>query len=401
MDIFLARQPIFNKYLEIYGYELLYRHSQENSFAGIDDNQATSELIHNSFLVMGLNDLTGETRAFINFSKELIAGDIPYLLPSQGVVLEILERDEVTPATIEACKKLKANGYTLALDDFCPNNNSIALIEVADIVKIEFATLSHSVQHNLLKKYKSKVKFLAEKIETREEFKLAVKMGYELFQGYFFSKPAMIKAKEISSLNANLINIIDELNSHQPRYEIISNIIESDLGLTYKLLKLANSAFAAPKYKIKSIPQALTYLGIKEIYQWVSLMLLRDMQFVENAELVKLSLLRGKLMDLLAGELNAGRLNADYMFTGMLSSADVLLNKRMDEVLGGLPLNDNVKQALRGEDNDLRKMLDCIISYERADWAMVKTMYPINHIGHERFLFLYIEALKWANSLYY
>ena len=333
MDVYIARQPIFDRNMNIYGYELLYRQSEKNSFVGIDDDQATAELIYNSFLVIGLNDLTEGTKAFINFSKELLESDVPLLLPKENIIIEILEREEATRSTVDACERMRSLGYSLALDDFILDDNNLPLLDMADIVKVEFPSLALHLQRDLIKRYKTKVKFLAEKIETREEYQQAVELGYDLFQGYFFSKPCIVNSKEIVSINTNLFSIIEELNEKDPSYTKIAEIIKRDLGLSYKLLKLSNSVYFGSRYKIKSIPHALSYMGIKELYQWISLMLLKDLQNVENAELIKVSLIRGKLMDLLAAELNKKNDNTDYFFTGMFSFIDILLNKKMDQVL--------------------------------------------------------------------
>ncbi|WP_368292386.1 HDOD domain-containing protein [Dehalobacter sp. TBBPA1] len=140
-----------------------------------------------------------------------------------------------------------------------------------------------------------KVRFVAEKIETREEFQRAYEMGYDYFQGYFFSKPSIINSKEIVSLNSNILKIIQELKMPEPNYTVIGNIVQSDLGLTYKILKLANSIYLGTKNKINSIPQVLAHLGLKELYRWSSIIMLKDLQNIENAELIKLSLILGKL----------------------------------------------------------------------------------------------------------
>lgn len=402
MNVFIARQPIFDRKQNIYGYELLYRQGNENYFTGIDDDQATTELIYNTFLVIGLQDLTGGTNAFINFSKHLIDSDVPLLLPNQKIVVEVLEREDLTQATVDACKKIKSKGYLIALDDFVfGDNNNLPLIEIADIIKLEFPTVSLDEQHYLLKKYGKKIRFLAEKIETREEYKQAVNMGYHLFQGYFFSKPTVINAKDIASLNMNLIHIIEELISPEPEYAQIVKIFETDLGLSYKFLKLANGVYFGAKHTIKSIRHALTYLGMKELYQWISIMLLKDLQTVENAELIKISLIRGKLMELVAIELNVPEKRSEYFFTGMFSKIDIILNQKIDIILKGLPLPADVTQALLGVDNPLHQLLNCIINFENANWDKMKNRHPIKQIGVPRFMILYLEALNWAKHLNY
>jgi EAL and modified HD-GYP domain-containing signal transduction protein len=183
MDIYIARQPIFDRALKVYGYELLYRQSAANRFDGVDDDLATAELLYNSFAVMGLNDLTDRTLAFINFSKELIGSEIPLLLPPSSVVIEVLERDEATQSTIDACKKLREKGYKIALDDFTPTKEHFLLFDYADIIKMEYQAVSLQDQRELIKKYRRQKTFLAEKIETREDYRLALDIGIRPVSG--------------------------------------------------------------------------------------------------------------------------------------------------------------------------------------------------------------------------
>ncbi|MFC0216751.1 EAL and HDOD domain-containing protein [Paenibacillus chartarius] len=195
MEVYAARQPIFDRSMNIYGYELLYRRSSNNYYEGINDKQATAELINNAYLVIQLNDLTGGTRAFINFSEELLVKEIPLLLPKEGIVVEVLERVKPTADVINACKKLKKFGYKLALDDFVFDGSYLPLIEIADIIKVEYPALDPNQQHQMIEQYQRQysLKFLAEKIETREEHQTALALGYDFFQGYFFSKPVIVK----------------------------------------------------------------------------------------------------------------------------------------------------------------------------------------------------------------
>lgn len=404
MEIYMARQPIFDRDLSVYGYELLYRQSTENVFSGIEDDQATAELIYNSLLVFGLDDLTSGTKAFINFSKQLIDSNVPFLLPNENVVIEILERDETTNETRDACIKMRDSGYTVAIDDFIFESKFISLLDSVDIVKVEFPSVNYDIQRYLINRYKKRIKFLAEKVETREEYQVAREMGYDLFQGYFFSKPFIIKSKELTALNTSIFSIIEELRNEDSSFEKISDIIKNDIGLTYKILMLANSAYYGTKNKIVSIQHALTYLGTDKIYQWISLMMLKDFQNIENAELIKLSLIRAKFMDSLASEIYEEakkEFQSEYFFTGLFSFLDVLLNKKMEDALRGIPLSDYVKEALLGNENKLRELLNFIIDYEKEGCISIEKKPLSQRIGAKKFMELYVDALKWANSLNY
>lgn len=401
LEVYVARQPIFDRKMNVSGYELLYRRSMNNFYEGLDDNQSTAELINNSFFAMKFHELTNGTRAFINFSEEMLLKEIPLLFPKEAIVVEILERVKINEKIINACKNLREKGYIIALDDFVFHESYLPLIEIAHIIKVEFSAVSYEKQKQLIKQYKDKIKFLAEKVETREEYQLALNMGYDYFQGYFFSKPVMIKGKEIDSLNANLIRIINELNQEEPEFQKITEIIETDLGLSYKLLRAANSIYFGSRYEIHSIKQALVRLGIAKIKKWFYLMMLKEIQIIENKELIKTCLTRAKLMELLAYEIDMGNKHLEHFMTGMFSSIDVLLNRSMGEIVKELPLSTDVREALLGKDNQIRNTLNLVLDYERSNWNEIESKKYFPCLSQERLMSMYKEALKWVIKLDY
>jgi EAL and modified HD-GYP domain-containing signal transduction protein len=214
LDTFVARQPIFDINEDVVAYELLFRNNNEhNKFNNIDGDVATSKVIINSFLLIGINNLTNGKKAFINFTENLILNDIASLLPKEYVTIEILE--SVTPSKdiIRSCKNLKQAGYTIALDDFVLLDNLDELIKLADIIKIDFTITKGNKRKEVMDKIlkiNSKIKFLAEKIETREDFTIAASMGYSLFQGYFFSKPTIFNGKDIFTHNNKILKEINK-----------------------------------------------------------------------------------------------------------------------------------------------------------------------------------------------
>lgn len=401
MDVYVARQPIFDRNMNIFGYELLYRRSMNNFYEGIDDNQSTAELINNTFLTMHFEELTSGTIAFINFSQDMLIKEIPLLLPKELIAVEVLENVEISDGLIEACKKLKEEGYILALDDFVFNEYYIPLIELANIIKIEFSKIDHDIQKTLINKYNKKIKFLAEKIETREEYQLALSMGYDYFQGYFFSKPVIMKGKEIGNLNISILRIMDVLMEEEPDYQKMTDIIETDLGLSYKLLKIANSVVFGTRNKIHSLKHALVQLGITELRKWLYILMLKDIQNVANKELIKNCLIRAKFMELIAINTGKNDKKSEYFLTGMFSSIDILMNRNMKELTNELPLSTDVKKALLGESNEIKKILDIVISYEEWENWNKEDIHHEKDITQEVLINCYIEALTWILRLDY
>lgn len=400
MDVFVARQPIFRRNRQLYGYELLYRKSENNYFEGGDDTLTTAELISNSFLVFGFSELTDGTCGFINFPAELLLRDIPLALPKEHVVLELLERTEITDELLAALEQYKAKGYVLALDDFAldmDDEYAVRLLELADIVKIEFPNVPLQKQQALLNKYKFKITFLAERIETSEEFDLAVKMGYDLFQGYFFSKPLMVNAKEVESFRSNAAQIIQELGHAEPDIGHISCIFTQDPGLSYKLLKLVNSAYYGIRRPIESIRQAIMLIGTDELLLWLHLIFLKSLQTKDNRELIKQSIVRAKMLSLLMPSCPSH--SSDCFFVGIFSSLDAILNKDMESALEGLPLSDLVRDTLLGQETQITPFLSLVLALEQAQWDKLSSLLTLTGITKMNCMASYVEALRWQQAL--
>ena len=399
MEVYVGRQPIFDRHSNVFGYELLYRRSMNNFYEGVDGNQATRDLIYNAFFAMQIDDLTEGKVGFINFTDAMVRDLVPEILPKEQLVIEILENSIVDHDLIQACKSLKEKGYILALDDFVLNPSLEPLLELVDIIKIEFPNVSLETQRNLINKYKHKIKFLAERLETREEYNVALQMGYDYFQGFFFSKPVIYKQNDIGVLNTSILNIIHQLRTLDPDYNRIAQAVELDVGLSYKVIRLSNTISFGARYSIRSVRQALVRIGILELRRWFNVLLLKDLQQVENHELIKQSLVRAHLMENLAQYCGAKEQSLDYLLTGMFSSIDVLLSKPMEEVLIGMPLVDTVKAALLGEENDLKHVLDFVKHYEAMDINPETFDFPLGKIDLESFNGHYIEALRWIKQM--
>lgn len=392
MDVYIARQPIFDRKLAVFGYELLYRRSMNNFYEGWDDTQATAELINNAFLTMHFSELTEGTRAFINFSDDMLIDEIPRLLPSETVFVEILETVEVTDELLEAIKRLRKSGYTIVLDDFVFSQRHLPLVHVADMIKIEFNNMNRAVQKMVIDKYRHKIKFIAEKVETREEFQDAMDMGYDYFQGYFFSKPMMIKSKEVSYLNINLIRILELLHHTEPDFEEIREVIATDLGLSYKLLRLANSVLIGKRHKITSVKRAMVQLGLLEMRKWIYIIMLKDFQMIENKELIKNCLIRAKMMELVAVTEGKDEEKEDYFLAGMFSEIDVLMNRKMADLVAELPLKESVRTTLLGGDNQMKQTLDHLIEREKNEISEQEKQ-------DTELMGIYLEALAWVSDI--
>ena len=391
MKVYVARQPIFDQQLRVCGYELLYRRSENNIFENVDDSLATADVIHNAYLVFNLRELTEGTRAFINFPQTLIEGEVPSLLPRQSLVVEVLEHVEPTEKVLQSLRSLKRQGYTIALDDFVFEEKYHPLIGLADIIKIDYQATPVDQQQKLIDALGHRIEFLAEKIETPAEYEIAKRLGYKMFQGYFFSRPIVEHGAEVHPLRHTLIEMLKELDCPEPSFRRISAQIERSVDLSYKMLRTVNTVYQKGRRTIESIEQAVARIGLDELKRWSYLMLLRERQTSESKELIKQSVIRGKMMELIAEDTLTDGLPFDAFITGIFSSLDVILDEAMQTLIAELPVAPPVKAALLGEQNGLRKLLEDVIAYEQLTIPLHNTDLDWSQY--------YVEAIRWSRSL--
>lgn len=390
MKVYVARQPIFDHKLRVYGYELLYRRSEKNMFEHVDDALATADVIHNAYLVFNFRELTEGTRAFINFPQNLIESEVPALLPRQSLVVEVLEHVEPTEKVLAALRSLRRKGYTIALDDFVFEEKYRPLIGLADIIKIDYQATPVDQQKRLIDALGHRVKFLAEKIETPFEYEIAKKLGYEMFQGYFFSRPTVVHGAEVHPLRHTLVEVLKELDLPEPNFRRIASQIERSVDLSYKILRSVNTVYQKGRHAIQSIEQAVARIGLDEMRRWSYLMLLRELQTCESKELIKQSIIRGKMMELIALEIFPDVKAFDAFITGIFSSLDVILDEEMQTLVSELPVEVTVKAALLGEENKLRNLLDTVIAYEKLTVPMDESAPDWSRY--------YVEAIRWSQT---
>ncbi len=402
MEVFVARQPIFNRQQKVYGYELLYRLGMDNFYnnpAG-DGDRATSEVIANSFLLIGLDALTGGKRAFINFTENLLKNEVATILPKEVVAIEILENIEVDDKVVNACIKLKKLGYPLVLDDFVLDERFKPLVELADIIKIDFMECDIREKMDVIRRFGSAgVQLLAEKVETTEMFKEAFEMGYSYFQGYFFSRPIILTGQDIPGYKINYLQALEEVNRPEMDFDRLEGIIKRDVSLSYKLLKYINSAAFGFRSKIDSIKHALVLLGIQEIKNWVSLIILRGMGEDKPDEITTSSILRAKFSELIAPKVGLQERSSDLFLMGMFSMIDALISRPMTDILDELPIAEDIKRALLGKECRYRDLYELILAYEKGNWEEFSALATRIKLDEAEVPKIYLQSLAWANQV--
>ncbi|AVK51136.1 histidine kinase [Clostridium sp. MF28] len=401
MDIFVARQPIFNRKNEVVAYELLFRNGQNNFYNNTNGDEATLKVIANTFYTFDFKDITDNKKAFINFTEELIKKEIATILPKEYVVIEILENIEPNDEIVDACKRLKKRGFILALDDFVFHTKYIKLIEIADIIKIDFKITTGGERKKVfeLKKINNKIKFLAEKVENKEEYDEALKLGYSYFQGYYFSKPIVLSRKNIPTNKDTAIKILKLINKDDFDFNKLEELIIKDLGLSYKIIKLINSSAYCLKNEVRSIKYAIALLGRKEIIKWLYVVLLNDLKENNTDELIKVSLQRAKLCELICNMSEyKNNVYSAYM-VGLFSVMDAILNCSIEVILKELYIDDEIKEGLIEKDNYLNKILKLAINYEKGQWENVEFYTKEIGVNDNKLAEAYIDAIKWADDV--
>ena len=398
---FMARQPIFDRNKNIYGYELLFRHGLENFFdETLCKDFASSKVLLDSFLLFDLKELTRGRRAFLNFTEKVLLSEVAMAFSRDAIIIELLENIAPGQDIVATCAKLKSKGYLLALDDFQYHPSYEPLIQLADIIKIDFLLTKGEERRTIVQKGGGKVKFLAEKIETLEEYHQAMEMGYSYFQGYFFCRPIIIEGKEIPSHKLNLVQILKEIHQPDIDFNQIAKIIQRDVSLSYKLMRFINSAAFGFLTEIHSIRHALNLLGIYEFKKWISLVLLSQMGSDKPNELMINSLIRAKFCELVAESTGQKEKKPLFFLMGLFSLIDAFLDRPMAEILQELPIPKEVKSAILGEDKQglLNQVLGLIVNYEQSKWDTVAEIASALKLPERVVLEHYLVAIKWAND---
>jgi len=389
----VARQAIFGQDLGVVGYELLFRREADHDRAVMESrDDASTQVILDTFLNIGLEQIVGPHPAFLNLTRNFFLGAQKLPFPRERVVLEVLEDETLDAPMVEAVRAYSAAGYRIALDDFVYSPAYEPLLDLADIVKIDVLALSPpEIEEQLRRLQPYDLVLLAEKVETHEHFDFCRDLGFDLYQGYFLNRPKTVSGHRIPANRMATLRLLAQLQDPHVQLDRLEQIIREDLSLSYKLLRLINSAFYSLPQRIESIRQTLVLLGLQQIRSWVSLLTLSSLQD-KPSELTVTAMVRAKMAERLCEA--AGQMNSDVAFTvGLFSTLDAMLDLPMDEVLDTLGLADELTGALGQEhEGSLGEVLQCVLAYERGEWdrARYRSLPP------SEIRLCYLDAIEWA-----
>ncbi|HEY3929694.1 MAG TPA: HDOD domain-containing protein [Candidatus Koribacter sp.] len=393
---YIARQPILNASEQTFGYELLYRAGAEN-FARITNQNDAARRVLDDLLTLGIGELARGTRVFLNCTNDLVSENLVTLLPTENVVLELLETVVPDHDLLRSCAELKAGGYSIALDDFVPTPNTLPLVEFADFIKVDFRALAVEECSALVQQFGSRIKFVAEKVETRAEFASAHEMGCLYFQGYFFAQPTLLAVKHIPALYASYLRLLAATCTPDFDFAEIEAIIKADVSLCYKLLRYLNSAAFCLHSAITSLRQALVILGENAIRRWVCVSAAATAASGKPPELLTATLLRARFCELLAVFAHCDPYNA--FLVGLFSLMETLLDMPLSQVLANVQFPGETRHTLLGANNRLRSLFEMVCAYIRGDWNTMSARSQDLALSHQQITSCYLEAVRSVDAI--
>lgn len=405
-EIFIGRQPILDRSQQLFAYELLFRSGTQKNEASVQDNLgATANVINRAFADLGVEQALGPYKGFINCDENLLLSDMLEILPTDKIVLEVLETVDVTPQIIERCTELKARGFTLALDDFVSYEDKWRpLLDLIEIVKVDLLPL----RQEELAKVTSALKrwpltLLAEKVDSREQAEYCLRLGYGLFQGYYFAKPAIIAGKKLGHSQLAMVRLLGLVMEDADTIQLEA-IFKHEPGLAVNLLRLTNSVATGVRTKVTSLRHAITVLGRRQLQRWLQLLLYTNPSGGGNVAnpLLQLAATRGRLLELLAHKLQPNnREFEDHAFmTGIMSLMPTLLGVPFEEILKGIQLTADVHEALEQRSGMLGTMLQLAEALEASDGEachiLTDRLPGVDHVLVNTCL---TQALTWASNI--
>ncbi|MEG3753232.1 EAL and HDOD domain-containing protein [Psychromonas arctica] len=398
MSSYVARQPIVDRNKETIAFELLYRDGEENSFPDVSADYATKSILVNQILVHQkriLDDKTG----FVNFGYDSLLERLPFDFPHKNYVIEILENCPPSEELFNIVVELKQKGYSVALDDFVPSKEWRRFYPYIDIIKFDITTYPLAKASEYLKKLSIyDIKFLAEKVETYDEFNQAKASGFELFQGYFFSKPEIIQSRILDSTVSSKIQLSVAISQEELDLTLIENIIASNPGLSFKLLNFVNE-YSMLRSPIKSLQQALVYLGEDRVRKFITFAVIKTLNSDKPSILSNMSLQRAKFFEMLLSSIGLDHKKELGYLCGMLSIIDALLDADMEAILTPLNINQEIKDALLGKEGVLNNLVKLAEAVEISDWTKVDQLTKVLGITESQVINSSVESTLWADEI--
>lgn len=403
-NFFLARQPILNRGQRLVGYELLFRDARTAESAEFRNDAAATATVIAHASELGMGQVVGDQLAFVNVDEVGLMSDFIRFLPHDKVILEILETVEATPEILERIRELKRAGFRFALDDVIGETEDVQKLQpLCDVIKVDIKQMKPGTLPALARVLKNpQQKLLAEKVETVEEFRQCMDLGFEYFQGYYFARPVILSGKKISPSQRSVLHLLDLLDADASSHEIES-MVKHDALITLNLLRLVNTPAVGTRYRINSVGHALMVLGRRQLRRWLQILLYVKSGGAQEftSPLLQLATTRGKTIELLVEQIKPGqRISADIGFTvGVMSLMDTLFSIHMQELLESVNVLDEVRTALLERAGDYGVLLSLIENIERGrDTAALGQMLQQIAVRPAELYAIQLAAIEWVTE---
>jgi c-di-GMP-related signal transduction protein len=402
MDVDAARQPIFNRERELYGYELLFRSDVTSlEYDGSDRSFTALEMLSNSLLSIGWESVAAGKKVFVPFDRSLLLGGMASILPPEDLVVELGESVGADAEVVAACESLSKLGYAIALEGLVPQGHSDALARFASIIKVDVRAAGKEGREEVLRTYQNSGKQLvAQKVETREEFQAALESGYDLFQGYFFARPTLVRGHRVPMAKVACIRLLSETQKEELDFAQLERVIREDVSFPHKLLGFANSALFHFRAEIRSIEHALVLLGEQNVRHWIALAALPLLAQDKPAELAIHSLVRARFCERLSEAAGLQEPKMAFLI-GLFSLLDALLDVPLAEALNTAHIGPSIQSVLlesAPEQDALSTLYQLVRCYEKADWQTVGDLARKLGLQGRAVRDAYAESTLWAHQ---
>jgi EAL and modified HD-GYP domain-containing signal transduction protein len=401
-DVYITRQPILDLKGQVFGYELLYRTGAGDSASekSTESDRASSRVLADAVLRLGLDALTGGKTAFIKFSRNLLLSDAATLLPATSIVVEVSADVGVDGPVIDACGRLKKQGYSISLDDYTGTDEEAELLSYVKFARVDVLQASVEAREALAKRLRPRgVQPIAKKVETADSAAEVKQLGYRLFQGYYFCKPTTVSSsKGMPERGLAYLNLLRALNRDSLTVSELEELVKHDVSLSYRVLRLINSAAYGLKVEVTSIRQAIVLLGLNQMRKSATVWALAGANASGTQEVVSVALMRARCCELIGNELPGAEESGGYFLLGLCSLLDTILGKSMEWALAEMPLPALIRGALLGEKNQAREVLDGVIAYEQGEWDEADACLERLRVN-VTMPNVYADALRWAREV--
>jgi len=394
---FAARMPILSTGEKVFGYKLLFRSDVNNYFPLVEGDVASRGVIDMSSLI-GLNTLSNNLPAFIVTTRDILVRQYLALLPAGKVIAEIPDSVPADAEVVLACKKLKEAGCKIALSNFRAGDARKELEEIADFLKVDIKMSTLADVATLTGCYRGRgPQLIAEKVETREDFEFCKAGGFSFVEGYFFRKPEMMRARGAQSNRTVYLRLLAAISRADLDWKELEEIVKSDPMLYYRLLRYLNSAIFGLEGEVRTVGQALTFLGEKEIRRWCQLSGMLELSKNKPSDLALAALVRARFAELIGAKVDCG--DSNLFQVGLLSLMDAILEIPMREVLAGLPIDASARTVLLEDAGPLSPVYDLMLAVEAGVWPRIAALASQLGIDQGFLAQSQLNAMEWAQSI--